>query len=491
MKRWIAMMMAAMMMALCMPALAESYTVDEKFWGQAKQNAVKGTVTFAVNGSGTKAMELTDFQKLKDMLQRTEMSFGISTSNRYPHGGYVNCLLPDGSENGFSFTYNEEAAAIWDHHAEGDETYYLFETDVTKLLALFEEEEEKTPGIFEMLEIFEGADAEWKERAKACLAKYETIISVWMNDYAGTAMGKEGDTLYSELSCTIPVNALKGEIKALLHNFYQDAETLAVLNEVLQGTGAEIYLHPAMESAFAAMVENALLEGEAKVVRRFDSTGELVLDSISLPLDNVDSTLDQLLPFLAPFEKWTQITFDMTGKGDISFLLESGEQEKIAFTMNALADGTYQGNFALDVRPMNGEMQHTGYNFTCSWQEMEETYSLQTDILERLMQGTLTLQPDSETDHPAQRITLDMKYTTTSNEGSVAHLEANLVWMDVAADATIALTVNASTSRPFDGTAIGDMEKVIYLQDLPYEERQSILQKVLLPLNQAVTLPEL
>ena len=80
---------------------------------------------------------------------------------------------------------------------------------------------EPKPGIFELLEMMDNADEAWKEKAKERLAVYETMLSVWMNDYAGTAMGREKDVLYSELKCTIPAEAVKAEIKTL-RNTMQD-----------------------------------------------------------------------------------------------------------------------------------------------------------------------------------------------------------------------------------------------------------------------------
>ena len=68
MKRGMAFLLATALVVMCVPALAVSYTVDEKFWGQAGNMAVKGTVTFSVTGNETAAMDAETFQLLKSTL---------------------------------------------------------------------------------------------------------------------------------------------------------------------------------------------------------------------------------------------------------------------------------------------------------------------------------------------------------------------------------------------------------------------------------------
>ena len=53
MKKWIALLLAAALALGCVPALAESYTVDQKFWGQVQENGLRVSVTFSVAGDKT------------------------------------------------------------------------------------------------------------------------------------------------------------------------------------------------------------------------------------------------------------------------------------------------------------------------------------------------------------------------------------------------------------------------------------------------------
>ena len=136
-------------------------------------------------------------------------------------------------------------------------------------------------------------------------------------------------------------------------------------------------------------------------------------------------------------------------------------------------------------------MTHEGYAFSWVWQAMDETYTLQTDLCERLMQGTLTLTPDEKTDAPSQKISLDVRFTTTSGKRDPSYVEANLVWTDLQGDATMAVVLTAKTAKPFDMPALDSIENMLPFGTLSQEERATVLQQlVILPMDQAVTLPE-
>ncbi len=281
MKRWMAFVLAAALTALSLPALAASYTVDEKFWGQAGNMAVLGTATFSVSGEETRAMDAETFRLLKSTLPRTVITFSNSSFPDVGTGGKAVIETGDGSEKTLQFITEGKKLALGGDAVSGDGTFYLLETDAAQLLSLLRTDESNLPGLTEILQMFDAAGEEWKAKAQERLSLYETRLSMWMNDYAGTAMGQEDGVLYSELNCILPAAAVKEQMLSLLHIFYADGETLALLGEVLGGTEAEMYLNPAMESVFADLVQALPLEGEIDVIRRFDSKGQLVLDSIS------------------------------------------------------------------------------------------------------------------------------------------------------------------------------------------------------------------
>ncbi|MBQ4638922.1 MAG: hypothetical protein IJB69_00170 [Clostridia bacterium] len=453
-----------MVMCLMQAQALAALPVDERFAGQAQKSGLKGTVSFAVTGDATALMDSETFQLLKNILPKTEISFGHALYNRAHPGGYVRFAGADGEEKEIRFSYNEEVLAISGNAVSDDDTWYLTEMDLEKVMALFAEKEEgKVPGIQEILSAIEKADAAWKEKALARLSAYETAVSIWMNQYAGTRMGKDGETLYSELSCTIPAQAVKAEIKGLLSMLYDDAETLQLLSEVLSPIGAGIYLNPAMESAFSMLVDQAKLEGDVVVLRRFDARGNLILDSITLPLP--------------PTEKWQQISVEMTGEGDLHFNLTGWEGEKIFFSAQAAEMG-YAGNITLEYT-REGEKKHIGFDYEFTWQQMEETYSLQTDLLEMLKQGVLTLTPDEETDLPPQRITVDVAYSTTSGARDPISLKVDAVWKDMQTDVSLAVMVQMKTAAPFEVADVAELENVMYFTDMPLEQRQALIGNIL------------
>lgn len=477
MKKWMTVLMAFVLLMGCAASPASAYTVDEKFWGQAENQAVTGMVGFSVMGD-TSSLDDALFQTMKQVLPDTEISFFFSMYSKQPRGGIWNVKGADGSEKTVEVLFDDEKAAVGGNALTQEGVFYLLENPASAQSNAY------TPGIREILQLMEKADDGWKERAQEYLGRYQAILSVWMNDYAGATMGQEGDVLYSELACTIPAQALKEQIKAMLRTFYADDQALALLMEVLGGTGAEIYLNPAMESVFGDLVDGTELQGELQVVRRFDSHGALMLDSISLPLSQLE------LPFF-PGVMWQQVYLEMTGSGDLSFSLEGTGEERVHFSLNHMPDGRANGRVSLDLPGEDGALQHTGYGYEWTWQAEEETFTLQTDLCERLMQGSLTLTPDDQTLAPAQQITLDARFTSQSRSRAPARLEASLVWQEVQGEATVALILTAQTSTPVDVNDINELENTVSFHELPAEEKAALVSSLLLlPLNQAVVLPE-
>ncbi len=462
MKKVMAILMALVLLLGCSAAYAQTPNVKEKFWGQAELNAVKGTVSFAVNGERMEWLADDIFQRMKDVLPGLEIGFGHSLYQRQYTGGYVEFPDGDGGNNTIHYAYDDQVIALGGDAVSDDDTWYLLENDLSKIAALFSTSKENAlPGIQEILRAMDEMDDSWKMNAAERLSVYETALSIWMNQYAAMGINGEGQ---SELSCAIPIDAVKSEIKGLLSMLYDDEETLQVLSYVLEPIGAGIYLNPAMESAFCMLVDQLAFQGEVKVVRRYDEKGQLVLDRLSLPLP--------------PFGDWQGVEVEVTGKGDVAFTLTGREQQKVSFTATANQNG-YAGVIQVDA-VRDGGQKHWGFEYTASWQEMEETYSLQTDKLEMLQQGILTLKPDEQTTLPAQSITLDVAYSCNSEPRSATNVKVDLVWKDMGTDASLAVMVQGKTASPFQVEDVNGLGKTVYFTNLPAEQRQSLMGNILL-----------
>ena len=463
MKRTLAGILILMMVFACVPGLAEVPAVDERFFGLLASYAVKGTVTFSVSGESTSLVAQEVFPVLKDHLPGMTISFGHSMfEQKYP-GGYVRFSGAEGEEKEVLFAYNKDVLALGGNTVSDDDTWYAADMDVIKILGLFEEKETALPGILEIAAAIEKADDEWKAQALNCLASYETALSIWMSQYAATQTGRDGENLYTELACEIPTDAVKTELRDLLRMFYGDTELLALLSQVLDPIGAGIYLNPAMEGLLGMLAEEAMPEGKVQVVRRFDAQGALMLEFI---------------PPMPAFERWQDVQLEMTGTGDLGFTLANAEGKKIVFSLVAGEQGTYTGHAVLE-NVLEGQ-PHVGFSFEASWQEMDETYSLQTDTLERLKQGTLTLTPDEQTNLPAQKITLDVAYTSDSRERGPVSMVADLVWTDMETGAALAAEVKAKTVNRFEVQTVESLQHILYFSDLPLEQRQALLSHILL-----------
>lgn len=479
MKRTMAVLLAVLMMLGCFPAQVLGYTVDEKFFGQAESQAVSGEITFSISGEKPESMDENLFRLLSQLVPGTKITFAATLGEKLDRGGYVQVYGADGSEKEVKFLFDEELVALGGNAIADEGVYYLL--DGMPVM-----QQGNVSGMETILQAFDRMDEAWHTRAAERLSVYETLVSVWMNDYAGTAMDRDGDTLYSELSCQIPAAAVKRQTKDMLHILYQDQETLMLLGEALSGTGGEIFLNPAMESVFVSFVDALPLEGDVMVTRRFDSRGTLLMDSISLPLPNLP------LPGLGD-SLWKQIGVEMRSNGNKAFCLLGTENEKIDFALELKADGTVTGHLVTDVQgtTADGSLTHTGYDFAGVWVVQEETYSLQTDVSQRLMHGTLTLTPDGETEKPAQKITLDVRFNGKSSRGAPTTMVIELKWTEEGGDAQVAINAAVKTAMPFTVDKMDGPGERIPFTTLSAEQQQAVFQQLLLlALNQAVVLPE-
>ena len=196
MKRGIALLLAALLALACLPALAEDYTLAEKFYQQAvKESAYKGTVTLSVSGAGTAAIGNAEWTALKSLAPRLSLSIEHATTPYRDEGQATVTLTLDGKTSSkLTYLYDEQLMAFSGTFLGGDSAYYSAARswNMTELLESFLSDNSEWPPVWQVILAIENAPQEWKDRADPRIGVYETKLGLWLNGYAKFSTGRDG-----------------------------------------------------------------------------------------------------------------------------------------------------------------------------------------------------------------------------------------------------------------------------------------------------------
>ena len=482
MKRWIAWALAALLALSTVSALAEDTdTLWEKFYSQAVQySAYRGTVTFSVSEEMPEAADPALWETLKTLAQQLTLTLEHTTS-RTKDEGQANLIvsLNETPVSQNAYLYDEKLSGFSSDLLFGPNVYYTAarDWDWTRLIQSFAQGDNAWPPVWRMLLAVVNAPKEWKERASARLNLYETKLGIWLNGYATFASGREGEKAYSELSCQIPAQAMKAEIKQLLVDFYSDTELLALLREVVTPQEAAAYLQPSMMNSLFTMLDGLDMEGDVKVARRNEVGGGSLMDQISFPFseNNFLTALTLTLSAVEEGQQWE---------------IEGGLQNGLDFSLACVAseDNIYTGSVAVLLPPTeeDGESfvvddeapgrESLAFDFSLTWDPGEETYSMANDRYSQTMGGSLLIRPQEGTPWPVQAVTLEATLASGSKKNAVTQLNGSLTWRDMDTDASIAVQLTSRTLAPFAYTTPSTLSSAVRLDLMSQESRAQLMQ---------------
>lgn len=479
MKRLAALLLAALMALAAVSAVAEDYTLEEKFYQQAfKESAYRGTVTLAVTGDSTALMGAAEWAALKSLAPRLNLSMEHATTANKDEGQATLTLSVDGQASArHTYMYDDKLIAFGGTLLGGDNVYYSAARtwNVAELMESALRSDNAWPPMWRVVAAVETAPKEWKDRAADRIAQYETKLGLWLNGYASFSTGRENNVAYSELSCRIPAQAVKAEIKQLMVDFYSDSELLTLLREVVTAQEAAAYLQPAMMNSLFAMLDNLALEGEVKVVRRYDAAGSALLDSVELPFAK-NSVLSFLNISVTPGEGGQSWRFqgalndgkefdisclgseEMIYTGAVEIVLP--EEEKAGFVVSDAAVGR----------------RTIAFDYNLMWEPGEDVYTLSTDRFTRDIKGSLLIRPKSGSELPEQSLTLEAAMSSGSSKRSATQLNGSLTWRDMDSGASISAVLTSRTVSPFAYTAPSSLNGAMRLDLLAGDALSAVTQ---------------
>ena len=491
MKKIAALLLAGLMELTAVSALAESYTIEEKFYQQAfVESAYRGTITFSAEGDGSAAIDDTTWVILKILAPRLKLSLSHTASRVGDEGQATVTLLLDDKENAkTTVMYDEKLVAVSSTLLGGDNTYYTAarDWDWTRLMQSYIQGENDWPPVWRMLLAVNGASDEWKQKAAPKLELYEASLELWLNSFASYSIGKEDGVSYTQIAFTIPAASVKQEIKQLLYDIYNDGELLTMLREVVSAQEAAAYLQPSMRDTFFAMIDQLQLDGQVELVRRYDAKGNSLLESISLPFTK-DSKIQTLFISAAAREDGKQ--YEIQGKSDTGsdfsiLCLDSGDGIYTG-EVNLLVPENDQTSFVVsDEEP---EQKRVAFSFNLSWDPGEEGYDISTDLFTRTMRASLLIRPITEGEFPVQALSLELNFSSKSSPRAPTHLNGSLTWRDMDTDSAITATLESVTASPFAYTAPSSLTGAVRLDLMTQDARNALLQSWIGKITNCATL---
>lgn len=480
MKRWIAFILALLLALSTVAAVAENDTLLDKLYKQAiMESAYRGTISFTLIGEGSSAIPEETWALMKAVLPRLTVTLEHSTQRNRDEGEAALTLAVEGQPaHKLSFLYDEKLTGISGDLLDAETIYTAARNQSwTQLFSSAAQEGGAWPPLWQMLLNVLNATDSWKERAKPLLEKYETQTAEWMNSFASVSTGMEGGKPYSELACKIPASEVKEEIKTLLRSFYQDQQLLSLLREVASPQEAAAYLQPAALNTLVALVDQVKMEGSVEIARRHDSSGTALLDRISFPFAQ-DALFTRLAFSVTPSDGGQE--WRVTGAAK-----DGGEFD---FSCEQTASGSFTGSVALlvPVKQEGGsfvvsdgtpELKSIGFDYSLTWDQGEEAYSLADDKSTQVIRGSLMIRPRNESDIPMQVFSLNATLSSGSSKQSPTHLDGNISWMDMNSGAALTAQLTSRTVSPFSYTLVSEAENAVRVDQMPRQNRADLLGK--------------
>ena len=250
--------------------------------------------------------------------------------------------------------------------------------------------------------------------------------------------------MYTELSCTIPAQAVKAEIKQLLIDLYADEGLLALLREVLTAEEAAAYLQPGMRDTFFTVIDQTKITGDVQITRRYDTQGNLLMDSITLPFAE-GGQLSEL-----------KIENNTTNEGQQWNVAAVTQYGDFSVTGAEIEPGIYTG--AIDFAPADvsdfpmgddaaaADVNPIHFDYNLDVEIGEDEFDLASDTYSRAFRYTLLLKPEEDSDMPPQSLTLNAMFSSKSNVRAATALKATLTWTDMNTSASITANLSARTA---------------------------------------------
>ena len=343
--------------------------------------------------------------------------------------------------------------------------------------------------------LFSMGDEAWEAEWAPVMAKYETLLDMWLSGYATPTVvtGKDGMTLRT--SYEIPVDEMKAEAKYLIGVMLSDSELLMLLFPHLTAEQRSLYANPAMLWFYEYCIDHAPISGSILLEREVSARGETLATSISLPLASIPAPLTDALGTLVADVFGLPATDTFAGIDRLSFR-QAGEDLSISLSSPARTV-----SFVIDEREeAEGKLHTAGYLRITPAVGVEGaplsaafTYSAETVLYQDEEYNThedltfaLTLSPDlsqvseSDTFHSTYVDFAPMSFTArigfTKMEKKSSPVQLSIVLQAVLADGEFGLNASLKVAERWehDPVPAGATENLLTMTQERREELKTL-----------------
>lgn len=347
MKKLISLVLAVVLALCAATAFAVEYTLPEKLQRQIEfGNGLKGTLQVSVEGDG-------EWAKLLSPMNGAEIQLrGIHKDDSFQYQAYT---LNGEEQVGLTQLYGDSQMMYLRSELLPD-TLLSLSTGGDVINKLLGGGEDENPTWYSAaMNLLTVPATSWEERWLPVLDKYDSMMEMWLNDYAAEpVVNREKDSASTMIiRYDIPVEAVKAQTKVLMEQFLQDEELLTLLRAQLTPAQQAIYLNANLMYYYEQAIDSLNLDGTIGLERELTTKGEMNSTTITLPMPEND-------------EGWEQVTLEQ--QKNTTIVTWDGEKASVIValekTLSTGESAAYRGS--LRVAPAEEDAQALSVAFTAT-----------------------------------------------------------------------------------------------------------------------------
>ena len=474
MKKMVALLMVCCMLLGSVQALASApitdYTLEDKWELQMQGSGFKGQVTFQVEGDHAFGMDESLWHTLRMLLPCVTLDVRSMPRNEN-RDTEMQLLIQDEASASLKLLTDGSRYVLRSSMLGEDEYNYAFDRQFDLSRLFTQGEEGKWPDLKKTLLRIMTADDAWKEKAEPLFSVYTSRVALWMQEYMQVNGVATEDTYQTHMGCKIPAEDVKVFIKRMLSGLYGDEDMLALLREVLTGDEQAAYLSRSNQEIFFIMLDLLPMEGDVEIQRVYAETGELLLDTVTLPFAE-NSSLSVLNVTVQKVEDLPTTTVTGSYRDGRSFEVN----------LRRVDEGALSGSVRMDIAADEEKQIPAGvraFAFNCAYDEGEETYDLEQDLCQHLSDFSVLIKPAAEDTTHIRETTLSVRVekSSKSSRRAATHITVDMALTDQETGSVLGMNVKCNTASPWTPELIADLQNApIALDEMPLSEQQELGQ---------------
>ncbi|NLX83508.1 MAG: hypothetical protein GXZ04_06820 [Clostridiales bacterium] len=467
MKRFLALLLATVLMLGVLPGLAAEYTLDEKLYKQVKDGSgLKITLKTQKTGGAFSVLDAPTNALLSALLP------GAQADIRHLRGVGI---MKGQEETEVSLTQNNQPVMSMKMLADQQyeqltstlfgATRYVDRRDGGLLMALLTGQDTTWPPVEGVLLNLNTAESTWQGAVARKLDAYGVKLTVWLQAFTKTeSLYDAQNNPQTRVTVTVPAQQLKAQAKQMLMDLYSDTELLALLSQEMNARQAAAYLQPAMMNSFFQSLDLLPLNGNLVSERLLSAQGTILENKLTLPLGGARGLSIVKYVFTAkPTGDVTEVLLEYmpkntaNQKGAVTALMMEGglnEETREYSYKGTLSMQPENGTDAFTVDAAEGDVPARVYDFNLLYAPEDEVVDRASETSRRDFSFNLRVVPQGDEKLTAQLIKANISLTSRLNSRSATYFTGEISWQDEGTQALIKADISGNTAPPWNMEAI-------------------------------------